>query len=309
MEPEQTSPATEQEDKFANLKIVTRLSKYLAMTLFVVLPFIGGWIGYQYAPEKVVELERVVEIETVAVNDIVSQTDPIENDIAEAEFVNGGTNEGVEGVYNDDLIITEDVEEVLSPPTEEINVTSEKPLVCNSLTELDGFDDVESVEKVLASVREDYVGYSDQEHCIVLLLEFGEDIPEIKNCVTEMSYDSESTKVPIECVLDLYNLNEPETVSNIMQYVSEMRSKAKKVASVNVLQGVRSGMVLCSYQKEIIGDPGDNAPMCSSTTWPDLSQYDAKWGGCDFFYDEENFQYCAILSDDSVYECTKSGCQ
>jgi hypothetical protein len=34
---------------------VTPLSKYLAMALFIVMPFIGGWIGYTYAPEKVVE--------------------------------------------------------------------------------------------------------------------------------------------------------------------------------------------------------------------------------------------------------------
>ena len=30
------------------------------MTLFVILPFVGGWIGYQYAPEKIVEAEREV---------------------------------------------------------------------------------------------------------------------------------------------------------------------------------------------------------------------------------------------------------
>jgi hypothetical protein len=39
---------------------VTPLSKYLAMVLFILLPFVGGWIGYQYAPEKVVEIEKVV---------------------------------------------------------------------------------------------------------------------------------------------------------------------------------------------------------------------------------------------------------
>lgn len=39
---------------------VTPLSKYLAMALFVILPFIGGWIGYKYAPEKIVEVEKVV---------------------------------------------------------------------------------------------------------------------------------------------------------------------------------------------------------------------------------------------------------
>lgn len=36
---------------------VTPLSKYLALALFVLLPFIGGYIGYTFAPEKVVEVE------------------------------------------------------------------------------------------------------------------------------------------------------------------------------------------------------------------------------------------------------------
>jgi hypothetical protein len=44
----------------SRLHQVTPLSKYLAMALFVILPFVGGWIGYTHAPEKVVEVERVV---------------------------------------------------------------------------------------------------------------------------------------------------------------------------------------------------------------------------------------------------------
>jgi hypothetical protein len=36
------------------LHTITPLSKYLAMVLFVILPFLGGWIGYSYAPERVV---------------------------------------------------------------------------------------------------------------------------------------------------------------------------------------------------------------------------------------------------------------
>ena len=42
---------------------VTPFSKYLAMTLFVALPFIGGWVGYTYPPEKVTEVEKIVEVE------------------------------------------------------------------------------------------------------------------------------------------------------------------------------------------------------------------------------------------------------
>ncbi len=43
------------ESVIAPLKKVTPLSKYLAMVLFIILPFLGGWIGYTLAPEKIVE--------------------------------------------------------------------------------------------------------------------------------------------------------------------------------------------------------------------------------------------------------------
>ena len=42
---------------------VTPLSKYLALALFIILPFVGGYIGYTFAPEKTVEVEKIVEIE------------------------------------------------------------------------------------------------------------------------------------------------------------------------------------------------------------------------------------------------------
>lgn len=47
----------------SSLHTVTPLSKYLAMALFVILPFIGGWIGYTYAPEKIIKVEKTVLIE------------------------------------------------------------------------------------------------------------------------------------------------------------------------------------------------------------------------------------------------------
>ncbi|MES2966868.1 MAG: hypothetical protein V4668_03705 [Patescibacteria group bacterium] len=35
---------------------ITPVSKYLALALFIILPFLGAYIGYQLAPEKVVEV-------------------------------------------------------------------------------------------------------------------------------------------------------------------------------------------------------------------------------------------------------------
>lgn len=33
------------------------------MGLFIILPFLGGWVGYSYAPEKIVEVEKIIVIE------------------------------------------------------------------------------------------------------------------------------------------------------------------------------------------------------------------------------------------------------
>lgn len=47
---------------FKQLNVVTTLSKYLALALFIALPFLGGWVGYNYSPKKVVELQDVHSI-------------------------------------------------------------------------------------------------------------------------------------------------------------------------------------------------------------------------------------------------------
>jgi hypothetical protein len=58
MELEQTpqEPGVTAESKPSVLTTVTPLSKYLAMVLFIILPFVGGYVGYTFAPEKVVVL-------------------------------------------------------------------------------------------------------------------------------------------------------------------------------------------------------------------------------------------------------------
>lgn len=69
MEPENNQA----EGRFAPLQKVTPLSKYLAMTLFIIMPFIGGWIGYTYSPEKVVEVENIVIKEVFVENEFKNQ--------------------------------------------------------------------------------------------------------------------------------------------------------------------------------------------------------------------------------------------
>lgn len=66
MQPENYNQDVEQTNQVtqtSQLHQVTPLSKYLAMALFIILPFLGGWIGYMFAPEKVVEVEIVRYVE------------------------------------------------------------------------------------------------------------------------------------------------------------------------------------------------------------------------------------------------------
>lgn len=66
MHPDQTNFEGKSEI-FHKLNQVTPLSKYIAIVLFVTLPFVGGWIGYISAPEKIIEVQggggQVVEQE------------------------------------------------------------------------------------------------------------------------------------------------------------------------------------------------------------------------------------------------------
>lgn len=72
----------------SQLNTITPLSKYLAVALFIFLPFLGGWIGYTLAPERIVEVQKVVvkEMPTDTSNpnqpqQNVSESETITNDV------------------------------------------------------------------------------------------------------------------------------------------------------------------------------------------------------------------------------------
>ncbi len=53
-------PINESQSLIASLKKVTSLSKFFALVLFVSLPFLGAYVGYQFAPIQVVEVQHPV---------------------------------------------------------------------------------------------------------------------------------------------------------------------------------------------------------------------------------------------------------
>ena len=57
VEPTATAPITKSPHPVHQ---ITLLSKYLTMAIFIILPFVGAYIGYRLAPEPVVEVESPV---------------------------------------------------------------------------------------------------------------------------------------------------------------------------------------------------------------------------------------------------------
>lgn len=80
-------------NNFNQLTTVTPLSKYLAAVLFILMPFIGGYIGYTLASDKIIEVERVIIKEKPAKENeettITIATTTIKNNVVEALFSDG----------------------------------------------------------------------------------------------------------------------------------------------------------------------------------------------------------------------------
>jgi hypothetical protein len=80
---------------FDQLNQVTPLSKYLAAIIFILMPFIGGYIGYTLAQGEVIEVEKVVMIEkptpatSVPESGLTIATTTIKNNVVEAMFSDG----------------------------------------------------------------------------------------------------------------------------------------------------------------------------------------------------------------------------
>jgi hypothetical protein len=98
MEPE----ITESEGYLAPLNKVTPLSKYLAMILFIGSPFLGGWIGYEYAQGATavaLPIMIVDEDDHQPQNHVEDNRLPEVRKSVEASFIDYDVDEGNAKVY------------------------------------------------------------------------------------------------------------------------------------------------------------------------------------------------------------------
>jgi hypothetical protein len=75
MEPQINEP----ESVIAPLRKVTPLSKYLALALFIIMPFLGVWVGFNLASEEIQKVENPLSTDkeitnSIEVNEVVSKS-------------------------------------------------------------------------------------------------------------------------------------------------------------------------------------------------------------------------------------------
>lgn len=130
---------------------VTPFSKYLALILFVVLPFFGFWIGYSYSPEKVVEVEKIVEVE----KEVEVQVPVIENDLDNTEETlldKPETNIILDNSEDETVTFDSEVKKMLELAQNQITII-------NSEQKLEGYENVcndTQVYKILLTLGQSY---------------------------------------------------------------------------------------------------------------------------------------------------------
>ncbi len=67
---------------------ITSVSKILSAVLFIILPFVGAYVGYQFAPEKVVEVEKVVMVQPEVITDDQTVAEVAVQEIVKASTTN-----------------------------------------------------------------------------------------------------------------------------------------------------------------------------------------------------------------------------
>lgn len=79
------------------------------MALFIILPFVGGWIGYNYAPEKIIEIEKTIYLDNESDSLEKKEVMPIQDDLGTIDMnqwvVYEDTSSGISFRYPKDWVI------------------------------------------------------------------------------------------------------------------------------------------------------------------------------------------------------------
>ena len=110
---------------FDQLNQVTPLSKYLAGIIFILMSFIGGYIGYTLAQGEVIEVEKIVIVEkptpapSVPESGLTIATTSIKNNVVEVTLSDGTKKVIAQGIDAQDVsdiyLIENYLETSLSP--------------------------------------------------------------------------------------------------------------------------------------------------------------------------------------------------
>jgi|GEM_PF-3781000 len=102
-------------------------------------------------------------------------------------------------------------------------------------------------------------------------------------------------------------------ITVVEESLGEARGKAEMAAVKASISSTLPAVIICLDDDAFVSEPQDDLLVCegvgNSNIWPNLSDRNASWGGCEMTVDRESgaFQYCATTPD-GVAKCTAQGC-
>lgn len=102
-------------------------------------------------------------------------------------------------------------------------------------------------------------------------------------------------------------------ITVVEESLQEARGKAEMAAVKASIASSLPAVIICLDDDAFVSEPEEGVLVCegvgNSSIWPNLSELNASWGGCDMSVDRENgtFEYCATTNE-GVVRCTAQGC-
>lgn len=97
-------------------------------------------------------------------------------------------------------------------------------------------------------------------------------------------------------------------------YTTEQIAMKNSAELHTVLTASTLAVAECMTEEKFINESVANTSICDDVpevkNWPDVTEYSAQWGGCEFMIDKEQqtFSYCAQANAGAVITCTQDGC-
>lgn len=144
-----------------------------------------------------------------------------------------------------------------------------------------------------------------------------EENEEFDSYIKQLGLDKKLELINIKYDLSKVPVNDIDLSGNMHdnQIYTDQNEEGQSAAKTMIFSTVPM-MIKCMDDNGYMMEPVENGEICrgnSSATWPVISDQGGRWGGCEMSVQRINgviksFEYCATMTDGSIFHCSKVGC-